>query len=81
MVFSGRYTLEIGGPHNPRVVCALGELVRSRQPDILFLCQNLVHADKIEELKSKLKFEAGFCVNRISRGGGRTAVYSPPFLK
>ena len=36
------------GLGNPRVVLALGELVRSRQPDILSLWETLVHADKIE---------------------------------
>ena len=56
------------GIGNPRAVHALGELVRSHQSHLLFLCETLVHADKIEEFKSKLKLETGFCVNRIGKG-------------
>ena len=32
------------------------EIVKSRKPVVIFLCETLVHATKIEEIKCVLKF-------------------------
>jgi exonuclease III len=36
----------------------------------MFLCETLVHANKITEIKNKLGFDAAFAVDRIGRSGG-----------
>lgn len=40
------------GLGNPRAVHALSEIIKSRQPDILFLCEMLVHLNKIKVIKT-----------------------------
>ena len=65
------------GLGNPRSVRALGEFIHSRQPDIIFLCETLVHADKIEDIRRRFSFEACFCVDRLGRQG-RTQDFKLP---
>ena len=45
------------GLGDPRAVRALGEIIHSRHPDVVFPCETLVHADKIEEIRSRFTFE------------------------
>ena len=37
------------GLGNPHTVCALGDLIRSRKPDFLFLSETIFKTNKIEE--------------------------------
>ena len=48
------------GLGDPRAVQVLGEIIHSRHPDVVFLCETLVLADKIEEIQSRFKFEGCF---------------------
>ena len=36
-------------------VLALGEIIKSRQPDILFLCETLVHSNKIRRTEDRIQ--------------------------
>ncbi|CAJ2655005.1 unnamed protein product [Trifolium pratense] len=45
-------------------------LIRYYNPDAIFLCETLVHRNKIEELRILLGFENCFAVDREGRGGG-----------
>jgi exonuclease III len=58
------------GLGNPSAIPTLKDLVRTYQPDAMFLCETLVHANKITEIKNKLGFDAAFAVDRIGRSGG-----------
>ncbi|CAJ2652404.1 unnamed protein product [Trifolium pratense] len=44
-------------------------LIRYYNPDAIFLCETLVHRNKIEELRILLGFENCFAVDREGRGG------------
>lgn len=37
---------------------------------MVFLCETLVHANKIEEIRIRLGFDASFVVDNIGRSGG-----------
>jgi hypothetical protein len=54
---------------NLSAIPTLRDLVRTYQPDVMFLCETLVHANKITEIKTKLGFDAAFAVDRIGRSG------------
>ncbi|CAJ2669983.1 unnamed protein product [Trifolium pratense] len=45
-------------------------LLRYYKPDIIFLCETLVHKNKIDELRYLLGFENCFAVDREGQGGG-----------
>lgn len=62
------------GLGNTRSVRVLGNLVKSRKPDFLFLSETLVGEDTIEKLCSKLGFYKYYAVNCNGHSGG-LAVY------
>lgn len=39
-------------------------------PDVLFLCETLVHVKKIEEPRTRLGFDVSFAVDGVGRSGG-----------
>lgn len=49
------------GLGNLHTVSAMKDLTRTHKPDIIFLCETLVHETKVQELKMKLGFEVA-CV-------------------
>lgn len=55
------------GSGNARAVCALGDLVKSRKPNILFLIKTLSEGDRIKKLCSKLDFDNYWSVDSIGR--------------
>ncbi|WJX96618.1 hypothetical protein P8452_77796 [Trifolium repens] len=57
------------GLGNPSAIPTLRDLVRTYQPDVMFLCETLVHANKIVEIRIKLGFDEAFAVDRIGRSG------------
>jgi exonuclease III len=63
------------GLGNPSAIPTLRDLVRTYQPDVLFLCETLVYANKITEIRVKLGFEATFAVDRIGRSGGLAVLW------
>jgi exonuclease III len=48
----------------------LRDLVRTHELDIIFLCETLCHANKVEELRHVINFEACFAVDREGMSGG-----------
>ena len=57
------------GLGNHHAVRNLVEIVKSRKPTVIFLCETLVHVGRIKELLCLLKFENSFSVDRLGRGG------------
>ncbi|KAJ9184744.1 hypothetical protein P3X46_004440, partial [Hevea brasiliensis] len=57
---------------NPRAVRAQKELILSKKPNIIFLCETLVHSNKIEEIK--VHFGYDYCFSEDNLGGGGLAV-------
>ncbi|MCH80906.1 replication protein A 70 kDa dna-binding subunit, partial [Trifolium medium] len=58
------------GLGNPSAVPKFKYLIRYYNPDAIFLCETLVHSNKIEELRCLLGFDNCFAVDREGRGGG-----------
>jgi hypothetical protein len=46
---------------------------------VIFLCETLVHANKIEEVRIRLGFDASFAVDKIGRSGGLAVLWKHPF--
>lgn len=58
------------GLGNSRAVRALGDLVKSRKPNILFLIETLSTSDRIKKLSSKLGYDNVWIIDCIGRSGG-----------
>lgn len=58
------------GLENPRAVRVLGDLVKSRNPDLIFLIETLCDDDKVSRLMVKLGFDNHWIVSRSGRSGG-----------
>ena len=54
------------------------DLVQKHKLDVLFLCETLVHANKIEEIHIRLGFEEAFIVSGIGRSGGLAILWRHP---
>jgi exonuclease III len=68
------------GLGNPRAVPTLRDLARKYRVEVIFLCETLVHANKIEETRVRLGFDASFAVDRIGRSGGLAVLWKHPFV-
>lgn len=58
------------GMGSPRAVRVFGDLVKSRNPDLVFLSETLVEKKIIKDIAAKFGFVNSFEVDRIGRGGG-----------
>lgn len=58
------------GLGNPRTVRALKNLVRDRNPDVLFLSETISVGSRIEMLRVKLRFDNRFSVDRNGKSSG-----------
>lgn len=58
------------GLGNSRTVRVLGDHIRERRPDILFLSETIVTANSIEFFRVKFKFAQCFSVDKVGQGGG-----------
>jgi len=67
------------GLGNPSAVPTLRDLARKYRLDVLFLCETLVHANKIEEIRIRLGFDAAFAVDSIGISGGLAILWKHPF--
>jgi exonuclease III len=54
----------------PSAVPSLRDRIRNHKPDIVFICETLCHANKIEEVRRIVGYEACFAVDREGRSGG-----------
>ncbi|MCH80235.1 hypothetical protein A2U01_0001001 [Trifolium medium] len=68
------------GLGNSSAVPTIRDLVRKYKVDVIFLCETLVHANKIEEIRVGLGFDAFFAVDRIGRSGGLAILWRQPFV-
>jgi exonuclease III len=66
------------GLGNLSVVPTIRYLVRKYKPDIFFLCETLMHANKIEEVRVRLGFDGAFAVDKIGRSGGLACLWKSP---
>lgn len=55
---------------NLRAISAMKDITRTHKPDIIFLCETLVHERKVHELKVKLGYGNCLCVDREGMSGG-----------
>jgi hypothetical protein len=67
------------GLGNPSAVPTLRDLARKYRLNVLFLCETLVHANRIEEIRVRLGFDASFAVDKIGRSGGLAIFWKHPF--
>lgn len=58
------------GLGNSRAIRALGDMIKSSNPDFLFLSETKVLGSRIEELCKKFKFYQFFAVDYRGRAGG-----------
>lgn len=58
------------GLGKPRTVRVLGELLKDRKPDFLFLSETIITASRIVFLRVKFGFAQCFSVYKIGRSGG-----------
>lgn len=58
------------GLGNTRTVRTLKEVIKSHNPELLFLSETLTVSNKIEELSSKLGYSSFYSVDRQGMGGG-----------
>lgn len=58
------------GLGNPSAVSSIRDLVRAYHPNVIFLCETLVHANRIDEIRARLGFDGAFAVDRVGRSGG-----------
>ncbi|XP_074347296.1 uncharacterized protein LOC141686140 [Apium graveolens] len=63
------------GLENSRTVRALNDLVRDRNPDILFLSETISVANIIEKLRVKFKYVQCFSIDRVGRSGVLTVFW------
>jgi hypothetical protein len=58
------------GLGNPRTVQDLCQLVKNKQPSLLFLMETISKRQKLERLRIRLGFEGMFAVDPVGRSGG-----------
>lgn len=58
------------GLENVQEVRALGDLIRSHKPNLLFLVENLANGERIKQLSLKFGFVNYWSVNCVGRSGG-----------
>ena len=58
------------GLGNPCTVNELAEMVRAKDPFVLFLAETWVDEARLKDVKRKIQFENIFVLPRTSRGGG-----------
>lgn len=58
------------GLGNPCTVRVLGDLIKDRRPDVLFLSETKSKANKIEGLRIKFGYSQCFSVDAMGQGGG-----------
>ena len=64
------------GLGNPRAIRALKELIRHKDPKVLFLMETKLRADKMLKIKHKLGFVNGVAVDCVGRSGGLALLWT-----
>lgn len=64
---------------NSRTVWILGDLIKSRKPDFLYLSETLVTSDKIHSSYSRYYFSKTFVLDCNGRSGGLTIFWKRNF--
>lgn len=55
------------GMGSPRAIRILKDLVKSHNPDFVFLSETLVNSDVMTEIADKLGFTSSFAVSKVGR--------------
>ncbi|KAJ9173812.1 hypothetical protein P3X46_016912 [Hevea brasiliensis] len=63
------------GLGNLHAVYVLKELILSKKPNIIFLCEIIVHSNKIEEIKVYVRCDCCFSLDHLGRNGGLTVLW------
>ncbi|WCJ43898.1 hypothetical protein M5689_024607 [Euphorbia peplus] len=63
------------GLGNPRAVRCLGDLLKSQNPNLVFLIETLVYSSKIESLRRKFNFNYKFVVDCRGHSGGLVVLW------
>lgn len=58
------------GLGSPRAIRILKDLIKTHNPNFVFLSETLVEVKDMSEITNKLGFENSYAVNRVGRGGG-----------
>jgi len=64
---------------NLSAVPTIRDLVRKFKPFVLFLCETIVHSNKIEEIHVWIGFDGAFAVDSIRRSRGLACLWKSPF--
>lgn len=72
--------LELQGNGNPRPVRVFGDLLKSHNPNLVFLSETLVETKVIKEIAVKVGFANSFEVDCIGRGGGLALMWKHSFV-
>lgn len=52
---------------NPRAIRIFGDLIKSRNPDFIFLSETLVVSKDIEGIAEKFGYSSSFTVDKVGR--------------
>jgi len=67
------------GLGNPSALPTIRDMARKYRVEVIFLCETLVHANIIEEIRVRLGFDASFADDRIGRSRGLAILWKHPF--
>ncbi|MBA0552383.1 hypothetical protein Golob_023199, partial [Gossypium lobatum] len=63
------------GIGNPVIVRELRQLLVENDPEVIFLCETKVHANKLVSIRSKCRIEGCLAINAIGKSGGLFMVW------
>lgn len=63
------------GLGSPRAIRILKDLIKSQNPNFVFLSETLVEVKDMIEIANKLGFENLYAVDRVGRGGGLAVLW------
>lgn len=68
-----------GGLGNTSAVCALKELIIANRHDIIFLCETLIHVNKVKEIKVQFGNEGCVSTDKLGQSNGLAAIWNNTF--
>lgn len=65
---------------HPTAIPFLCDLVRTRKPNVILLCETISHSNNIEEIRVCLHYDCSFAVNCVGRSGGLCTMWKSSSL-
>ncbi|VVA35089.1 PREDICTED: reverse mRNAase [Prunus dulcis] len=65
------------GMRNPRTVLYLKEVIRSKNPSVLFLCETKMNSHSLNQIKRRYGFNKGYSVDPVGTAGGLSLWWKP----